>query len=246
MRRCFILLLVISTPLFSTSYKRQISRGLAFLEHARTRFKPTTILALDLIARNHGVKFDLSREKRAILDQPAPNLQLILRVLDDRVRVSELEIRVLKGQRGILPTALYCDLYPIPWDYISKVQTMAVERGGYLVAWGLFAFSILKWQNCKFDQKKYADALQVLLSKARVLLYSEKVGSDLWLEIAQAFCRFGKQADITPTMVNELLRQQLPNGSWSDDPELTVKAIWLLILHAESRNRDHEFVLIKK
>lgn len=234
MKRLGAIFLCLATAAAARDYSPEIRKAVRYFQTTKRKLSPGAIVTLDFLVRNYPVKIDITAARRELVARATPAQRVMLRVLDSRIMVPELDIRVIKGARGILPAALYCDVYPLPWNFFSHIRELAEERGGFVATWSMFALAMIEWQNCKYDNDARLALQALLVEKSRDLVRQETTGTELWISAVQSLI-LAERRDLIEPQLPKLAAAQAADGSWQGDDNLTAKALWVFLSAAESR-----------
>ncbi|HRP68745.1 MAG TPA: hypothetical protein PLY93_04375 [Turneriella sp.] len=168
-----------------------------------------------------------------------------MRIIDDRYRVTELEIRTRKASAWLVSTALYCDVYALPWNFLSKAKKMG-ERGGVLAVDALNALFIIERQICPYDKKELKKNRDHIMKIAIKNLSTIKKFSPLWFDLLLALYLNGLKEKIPRGDFTLLAGSQNFDGSWLNDDELTAKVLWILLMEKTGYKPGMPFELTRK
>lgn len=237
--------MILNSSVYAASYSSQIQKSINFLRGKRLQLQPATLLTLDLLIRNYGVQIDTLEARRRLLNRPpGGNLRFLLRILDSRIRSSELEIRVQPKKFSFLPTALYCDVYAVPWSFQADIQRYG-KKGGLQAVWGIMALAILQWQGCVSDFAEVEKLRGELAAVTFADLAREDKLSSLWFELMVSLYLAGRGDVVPPEYLKLLLTSQQVDGSWFQDDNRTVKALWILLLASEKYTPARKFETVR-
>lgn len=231
--------------LSAAPYDESIRKATRYLHNRRLNYKEATVVTVDFLARNYAIPIDTTEARKQLLSRAPRKLRYLLRTIDSTKQVSELEIRVLRKYSGILPTAIYCDVYPLPWDFLVKVREYGSEKGGWLTVWAVLALAISEWHGCVSDVQQLNEIRGVLVHKILEDLPKERQLTLLRIEFLLSLYLAGRADSVPPQQLKTLVAGQLSDGSWEHDDEMTAKALWVMILARDGHNPSKRLEVIR-
>lgn len=224
-------------PAGAQRYKNQIARAKAYFKENSKDIRGDSLLTLEILNRNYGVKIETSAAREKFLKKPPAHFRMWLRNLDRKYSLTELEVRAQRLWPGLMSAALYCDVYGLPWDFMARMRKVAAA-GGYGVTRSLFALAIAEWQNCRHDEQVFREEKERLVNEIPGVIQRSAIGNDLWIESLLSLYFAGKRDWVTTDLKNALAELQLPNGSWNNSSRTTAKALWIFLEAERQTNAD--------
>ncbi|MBV6494815.1 MAG: hypothetical protein LDLANPLL_02852 [Turneriella sp.] len=243
--RFLILFFATALSVSADAYDTRIKRAVKFLESRKGNLSFGAVVTLDLLERNFRLSIDTQNERRKFLKTPPRKAEFLLRILDDRYRVDELSVRVPRHIMRFLPTALYCDVYGVPWNFGHHLEEWG-KLGGTATAWAMFSLAIFESQRCDTKniqvEKLRSNFATIALSNLRSV---EKM-SPVWIDLIVGLYLVGAADKIQPTDLILLRYAQGANGSWMNDDEMTAKALWVLLMQKTGYKPGTPFEVTRK
>ncbi|MBN8221326.1 MAG: hypothetical protein J0L53_10410 [Spirochaetes bacterium] len=208
-------------------YNTSAARALQYFQQQGERIETGVLPTLFYASRRFGLSLRLEKPIAAAMREAGPNFRPFLRFLDEKKTVSEVHIRALRGSRGLVATALYCDLYPVPWDFFSTIHA-AADRGGFFATQAAIALVLLKERKCSYEQIKYDTELKYLVAQILSELAKPGENTDLRIEQAVVAVISGNEKLLKPEVVRDIIAAQQRDGSWVKSQRATANALWLL------------------
>lgn len=208
------------------NYTAAAARALKYFQHQGDRMEAGVLPTLFYLHRRFGLPLRLEKPIAAAMRDAGPNFRPFLRFLDENKTVSEMHVRALQGNRGLVATALYCDLYPVPWDFFSKIHASG-ERGGFFATQAAIALVLLKERKCIYDAVKYDSEMKYLSGQILTELARPLVNADLRIEQAVVAVISGNEKRLKPEVIRDIVSAQESDGSWMKSQRATANALWL-------------------
>lgn len=218
---------------FAITREQAINKAVTYFRNKKELLSPGAVLTLDFLSRNYALRIDTKTARKALLKENPLRQRPTLRTIDHRYEMSELEVSTMKSVRWIMARAVFCDRYPIPWDYTIKLRELGNERGGYAAPWGIQALAIITWQGCSMDAETVASLRQFLAEKSREIIQREIPGSANWMDFLLSLYLAGKSDWVTNDMLGILVNKQDADGRWEKNDDTTAKALWILLLASD-------------
>lgn len=217
-------------PLHTTELQKSAIRGLQYLLHKKApRDKVARLIMLHVLQR-FGIELGQKREliiaelKSSLLAKQLP----FLRLIDQNYLASESEIKMVKGIDRITESALYCDLYPLPWDFYSELEKW-VTKSGYFATHGLLAIAFLQEHGCEKNADRLVSVRQKLVQTVLQEAGSTIPITDLRIEAVLMLLLVGERQLVRPEWIAEIYLVQAPDGSFLASDHSTVLAAWALL-----------------
>lgn len=217
------------------TYDAPAARALEYFQRQGERIETGVLPTLFYASRRFGLSLRLEKPIAAAMREAGPNFRPFLRFLDEKKTVSEVHVRALRGNRGLVATALYCDLYPVPWDFFSTIHA-AAERGGFSATQAAIALVLLKERKCSYEKPKYDTELKYLVAQILSELAKPNENTDLRIEQAVVAVISGNEKILKPEVIRDIIASQQKDGSWVKSQRATANALWLFY-ELKSRRR---------
>jgi hypothetical protein len=210
-------------------------RAIDYVALKPEKIDPMTAAALLELNQKFALKLDAAALGRQKAKGPIKKTPF-WRFADDSYIASELEVHVLKGPDRVTAIALYCDKYPLPWDYYTLLDKK-IDEDGFMPTRAMMALGLLSQRRCPYDK----DRVLALLTRARAklagIIVAEKSASTLAIEAMLFLSLAGFGSDIKPAWVTNLLRAQKSDGSFLQDRYSTLLAGRFLLEYQNSPRR---------
>lgn len=222
-------LLSVVSALGAARYRTPIARAQEYLSRQGARLDQKTVRTLAVLRRFYTLD-------RPLLDALAAAEQ---RYPEKDRNLTEIEVRALKGWPGINTAAQYCRKYPLPWDFLLRLRALSDSSGGAGITRALFTLAIAEWKDCAQGQGDFAAERKKFALQAVLLVQGEIPAGERWVEAVLALHFAGQGEWITEALLTPLVDAQGADGSWSQNPWATARALWLL-LESETRQLSAE------
>lgn len=223
-------------PLDSTALRKSAIHGLQYLlQKKNPRDKVSQFLMLHVLQR-FGLQLGQNSEriiaelKSGLLAKQLP----FLRLVDPNYIASESEVKMVKGIDRITESALYCDLYPLPWDFYTELEKW-VPKGGYFATHGLLAIAFLQERGCEKNASRLQDAKQKLVNTVLLEAKAASTITDLRVEAILVLLLVGERQQIRPEWIAEIYLAQAKDGSFLASDHSTVLAAWALLEYSNAQ-----------
>lgn len=234
--RSFLLLLLASHQIISVTarpgeLRRSAGRAIDAVLRKGDRMDTMVISSLLHINRKYGLRLNLDRHRDRLLASPAEGRAPLLRLVDDKRIATENEVKLMRGIDRITGSAVYCDLYTLPWDFYTSLGDMA-DKGGYHATHALLAVTLLTEKQCKYDAARIASAKKRLQVVTELIARGPGKINDLRIEAVLVLLLSGADNRVSPTWIQEIVVAQSVNGSYLGSDHSTVLAAWVLLEYA--------------
>ncbi len=160
--------------------------------------------------------------------------QALLRMAFPEFVASESDVKGMKGLDRILGSALYCDLYTLPWDFYSSIES-AVRQTATTAVYSLRAIAMLKEKRCSFDDQRISNLAKSLVPAVQRIAGSPGALSNIRLEAMIALLQSGGPSLVKPEWIAEVYLLQRNDGSLHGRPLSSLLAAWLFLeYHAQA------------
>ena len=149
--------------------------------------------------------------------------------------------------------ALYCDLFPVPDNYLRKLNSYADTSDIYLITHCSLALQFLHENKCfSSENSEYKELHTRLIKKTTVFLDSTETVNDPYVESVMMLSYVGVRGNIRESYIQKILKAQLPDGGWSrnkiknyikSDDHTTVLAVWALSAYSNSRDSTVTWIM---
>lgn len=225
---------LLNSDLFAVAPKQFRLSGIRAVDSVRKKglsMDPMMISSVLHINREYRLSWQLEKLRAHLLANPPRGRRPMLRFAEPGFAASESEVKLLKGIDRITASALYCDIYPLPWDFYSELETMAA-RGEYYATHALLAAVILQQKKCSVDRDRLTGIQQGLERTVAKIAGSQQPLNDLRIEAVLMLLLAGGRDAIRAEWIAEIYLAQSPDGSYFRNDHSTVLAGWAMLEYA--------------
>lgn len=228
MRRYLFVFLIAVQSLPAADYRPNADRALRYLTSNLHRLDLGTLAILKTMVRAYDLSVDISAAQNAFMRKAPEKAKIWLADNAEAKPVSETEIRALRGVPWLVAAARYCDLYPLPWNFLLTMRDLE-RRGGIGMTRALFALRTVEIKGCAHDEAEFAAEKTALVGQIPEIIAHNAVGTALWSECLLALYFTDRRDWVTPDLLSLLQSAQKQNGSWHDSYEDTAKSLWVFL-----------------
>jgi hypothetical protein len=238
--RIFITLLL-SGQLFgsalqaNTVSEEQLDRSIAqasayFLMVGNNARSPEAIYRIYQFRKDYGLVLDFPEPVQFNrLDAPYKRFfylsnrdQLLGKVM---VKASDIEqMQTTDGVLRLQAYAYFCEQIPLPSTYLDELKKMGT-LGGMFENFSFLALQRIAQKDCIETDALYNSILDKQFNELKLLLqHPDLVGCTPTLNFNQTVFTMlftGHEEIVTPDMIHQIMKSQMPNGGWSNTVENT-------------------------
>lgn len=242
MWRYFLILTLLTDAAGAADYSKQIKKATRYLSQNLHKVDAGMLGPLKLMIRNYGLKLEITEAQMRIMRRSPDKARLWLSGIEEGFEASELEIRALRGIPWLIASAMHCDKYPLPWDFVLKMRQIR-ERGGIGITRSLFAIYLVESKGCTHNAREIAEEKEILLRDLPEVVQRNPIGYELWSECLLALYFADRRSWVTKDLLELLVSEQAEDGSWRHNFHDTVKSLWVLL---EDRDANETRLMLNR
>lgn len=220
-----------------------VARGSRFILSLPADRPVDYVIVLDMLRRRFGLDWVAPLVDYARWASARPGgeqARLFARVYDPGARLGSPPSELTRNKTDKLTsTALHCDTYPLPDDYVGDLDRSLSSR---ILADRTHATIALLWAD-EHGCLDLADAARLRRHAAGTLEQSvrqETSVDDQWIEAVALLYELGEGTRVEPSWIDAIRAAQRPDGGWAEDAtstgssgHTTTLALWVLLEAAD-------------
>lgn len=238
MKRLAILLLLVcwqalpgARVLHRAEIRKSAEKAVAYALRQEQKLTVQDIASLLDLDRQYRLKLNKKRLLQLQASRSPTRKTPFWRFVDENYVASESEVKGLKGNDRITASALYCDVYVLPWDFYQQLESMA-EATDFDATRAFLAIGLLKKRGCRFDEARVAPVMERLRSTLKSLAADAQAPETLQVEAMLFLALAGYRSDIRPEWVRRIVSLQQPDGRFSRNLYTTLLTARMLLEYA--------------
>jgi len=240
MGRLWFIFISCASTISASPYSLSIQRATSYFKKNLNQLEIDTFIDLKRLVRFYDLKIDLRSVEKNIMKKVPQNFGVWMRDLDEKYTPAEIEVRSRSQNEGPLLAAMYCDIYPLPWDFLKNMRSFT-ERGGFAITRSIFALSIAEWKNCAHDKSAFEREKTHLAREIPGIIQRTSLGTGLWIECILSLYFMDHPDWIPAEFLSALIEKQSPDGSWNKNGRNTALILWIL-LEADRTHKSKEIL----
>jgi hypothetical protein len=237
----YLALLLLAMAMQAASVERRLQhaeirkaaqKAIAYAMSQESKLTAQDIATLIELDKRFRLKLDRGRLLQLMAARSPIRKTPFWRFVDENYVASESEVKGMKGNDRITASALYCDLYVLPWDFYQQLEAMA-EAADFDATRAFLAIGLLKQRGCRFDTARVDPVAQRLRLTLQRIAADKDAPEILQIEAVLFLTLGGFRSDVRPAWVRRLISLQQPDGRFGRTPYSTLLTARMLLEYGQ-------------
>lgn len=224
--------LPVERPLHRAEIRQSAEKAIAYAIREERKLTAQDIATLLDLDRRFRLKLDRNRLLQLQVSRGFTRKTPLWRFADENYTASESEVKGMKGNDRITASALYCDLYVLPWDFYQQLESMAAASN-FDATRAFLAIGLLKKRGCRFDEARVESVSNRLRSTLRRLAADTQAPETLQVEAILFLTLAGYRSDVRPAWVRRIISLQQHDGRFGRIPYTTLLTARTLLEYSQ-------------